>query len=175
MNIMVLIQFYLGEFFASFRLTLSNEGIPTKKGMKLMADNMSKEQRSKTMSKIRSKSKLEDMFASALWRKGIRFRRNVKSLKGTPDIAIVKYKIVIFVDSCFWHVCPEHFNQPKSNEEYWNKKLKRNVERDAEITAYYLDMGWNIKRIWEHEIKRDIDQTVDNTIIFIKEIKAKYT
>lgn len=58
-----------------------------------MADIMSKEQRSKTMSKIKAKSKLEDMFASALWRKGLRFRRNVRSLKGTPDIAIKKYKI----------------------------------------------------------------------------------
>lgn len=137
-----------------------------------MTDNMSKEQRSKTMSKIRSKSKLEDMFASALWNRGLRFRRNVKSLKGKPDIAIVKYKIVIFVDSCFWHVCPDHFNQPKSNEEYWSQKLKRNVERDAEITTYYLEMNWNIKRIWEHEIRHDIEQAVDNTMHFINEVKA---
>ncbi|WP_262175674.1 very short patch repair endonuclease [Saccharococcus sp. Marseille-Q5394] len=140
-----------------------------------MADNMSKEQRSKTMSKIKSKSKLENMFASALWRKGLRFRRNVKSLKGTPDIAIVKYRIVIFVDSCFWHVCPEHFNQPKSNEEYWNKKLKRNVERDAEINAYYIEKNWNIKRIWEHEIRSDISKAVDDTLKFIKAAKDNKT
>ncbi|MFC5602449.1 very short patch repair endonuclease [Sporosarcina koreensis] len=97
-----------------------------------MADNMSKEQRSYTMSRIKSKSKLEDIFASMLWRKGLRFRRNVKTLKGKPDIAIAKYKVVIFVDSCFWHVCPLHFIQPKSNKDYWDKKLKRNQERDLE-------------------------------------------
>ena len=137
-----------------------------------MTDNMSKEQRSKTMSKIKSISKLEDMFASALWRKGLRFRRNVKSLKGKPDIAIIKYQVVIFVDSCFWHVCPEHFNQPKSNEEYWNEKLQRNVNRDKEITAYYQEINWNIKRIWEHEIRSDIDQAVDSTLQFINRLKA---
>ncbi|RST77279.1 very short patch repair endonuclease [Siminovitchia acidinfaciens] len=132
-----------------------------------MTDIMSKEQRSRTMSKIRAKSKLEDLFASALWKRGLRFRRNVKSLKGTPDIAIKKYKIVIFVDSCFWHVCPEHFKRPKSNQEFWDEKFKRNVERDAEITSYYIERNWHIKRIWEHEIRQNLEKTVDETVRFI--------
>ncbi|MDW0113270.1 very short patch repair endonuclease [Sporosarcina saromensis] len=138
-----------------------------------MADIMSKEQRSKTMSKIKAKSKLEDMFASALWRKGLRFRRNVRSLKGTPDIAIKKYKIVIFVDSCFWHVCPEHFKRPKSNEEFWDKKFKRNVERDSEISDYYSSMNWHVKRVWEHEIRGNIDKAVQNTMEFINAVKSQ--
>lgn len=141
--------------------------------MIVMADIMSKEQRSKTMSKIKAKSKLEDKFASALWNRGLRFRRNVRSLKGTPDIAIKKYKIVIFVDSCFWHVCPEHFKRPKSNEVFWDKKFKRNVERDKEITDYYSDIGWNVKRVWEHEIRGDIDKIADETIDFVNFIKDK--
>lgn len=139
-----------------------------------MTDIMSKEQRSKMMSKIRAKSKLEDLFASELWRRGLRFRRNVRSLKGTPDIAIKKYKIVIFVDSCFWHVCPDHFKRPKSNEEFWGKKFKRNMERDKETTEYYIEMDWNVKRVWEHEIKGDIDKAADETMSFVNEVKLTY-
>lgn len=139
-----------------------------------MADIMSKEQRSKTMSAIKAKSKLENLFASALWKKGLRFRRNVKSLKGTPDIAIKKYKVVIFVDSCFWHVCPIHFKRPKTNQEFWNKKFSRNIERDGEVTRYYKENDWNIKRVWEHEIRNDLEQTVDDTMEFVREAKTSY-
>lgn len=138
-----------------------------------MADIMSKEQRSKTMSKIRAKSKLEDLFASALWRKNIRFRRNVKSLKGTPDIAIKKYKIVIFVDSCFWHVCPQHFKRPKSNQEFWDKKFGRNVERDKEIDEFYKQENWHVKHVWEHEIRGDLDKAVEETMEFISNAKVE--
>lgn len=88
-----------------------------------MADIMTKEQRSKTMGAIRAQSKLENLFSKKLWNSGLRFRKNVRKLKGTPDIAIQKYKIVIFVDSCFWHGCPVHFKRPKSNQEFWDKKL----------------------------------------------------
>ncbi|WOV83664.1 very short patch repair endonuclease [Sporosarcina jeotgali] len=138
-----------------------------------MADIMSKEQRSKTMSKIKAKSKLEDIFASALWRRGLRFRRNVRSLKGTPDIAIKKYRLVIFVDSCFWHVCPEHFKLPKTNQEFWDKKFKRNMERDREIDYYYKCKGWHVKHVWEHEIRSDLEKAVDDTVGFISRAKEE--
>ncbi len=138
-----------------------------------MSDIMSKEQRSKTMSKIKAKSKLEDIFASALWRRGLRFRRNVRTLKGTPDIAIKKYRLVIFVDSCFWHVCPEHFKLPKTNQEFWDKKFKRNMERDREIDYYYNCKGWYVKHVWEHEIRSDLEKAVDDTIGFISRAKEE--
>jgi DNA mismatch endonuclease, patch repair protein len=73
-----------------------------------------------------------------------------------PDIAIQKYKIVIFLDSCFWHSCPLHGNKPSFNFEYWEMKLKRNKERDNEVRAFYLQKGWNIMRVWEHEVKNDL-------------------
>jgi DNA mismatch endonuclease, patch repair protein len=139
-----------------------------------MTDTMSKEKRSELMSKIKAVSKLESMFASALWNKGLRYRRNVKSLVGTPDIAIKKYKVVIFVDSCFWHACPIHFKRPKSNQDYWDKKFARNIEKDLEVTAYYTEKNWNIKRIWEHEIRNDFSKAVDDTIEFVNEARASY-
>lgn len=139
-----------------------------------MSDIMSKEQRSKTMSKIRAQSKLENIFTKNLWSRGLRFRKNVRKLRGTPDIVIQKYKIVIFVDSCFWHGCPIHFKRPKSNQEFWDKKIARNRERDKEIDQYYIEKGWNIKHIWEHEIRSDLEGATNETMEFINAIKKRF-
>ena len=109
-------------------------------------DRITREQRSKNMSAVKSKSHLEEIVSKQLWNRGIRFRRNVRSLKGNPDIAIKKYKIVIFIDSCFWHCCPEHGTMPKSNIEFWETKLNRNKERDREVNAYYKNQHWTILR-----------------------------
>ncbi|MEC1356515.1 very short patch repair endonuclease [Bacillus sonorensis] len=135
-----------------------------------MADNMSKEKRTKTMKAIRSQSKLENIFTKALWKKGYRFRKNSKTLFGKPDISIKKYKIVIFIDSCFWHVCPLHSNEPKSNQDYWKSKLLRNQQRDKKVNEYYRENGWHIKRIWEHEIKEDFDKAIADTCDFIDKV-----
>jgi len=133
-----------------------------------MADNLTPEQRHKNMTHIKSSNtKIEKDITKALWNLGYRFRKNVKGLPGKPDIAIKKYKIVIFLDSCFWHKCPEHFKNPKSNLEYWEPKIKRNVERDAEINRYYQNKNWHILRIWEHEVKKDFDNTLAKISKFI--------
>lgn len=136
-----------------------------------LADIMSKEQRTKNMKAIKSQSKLENQFTKNLWNEGLRFRKNVRDLYGKPDIAIKKYKIVIFIDSCFWHKCPIHFTRPKSNQEFWDKKLARNVERDQEVNEYYIKEGWHIKRIWEHEIRKNLKFTTADTLTFVSRIK----
>lgn len=129
-----------------------------------MADTHTKAQRARNMRAIKSQSNLENKVSIALWKKGFRFRKNSK-LFGKPDVAIKKYKVVIFIDSCFWHVCPEHGNMPKSNQDYWMKKLSRNQERDREVNNYYIQNGWQILRIWEHELKADFDATVDKIVL----------
>ncbi|OMF57040.1 very short patch repair endonuclease [Paenibacillus sp. FSL R5-0490] len=128
--------------------------------------------RSKIMSSIKAVSKLESMVTHELWKRGFRFRRNVKGMVGTPDIAIKKYKIVIFIDSCFWHFCPLHGRMPKSNVDFWKKKLDRNQERDKEHTQYYIQRGWHILRIWEHEIRKEFDITIEKIASFIDEAKT---
>ncbi|WHY65632.1 very short patch repair endonuclease [Neobacillus sp. SuZ13] len=138
-----------------------------------MADNLSKELRTKNMKAIRSQSKLESLVSRELWKKGFRFRKNVKTLFGKPDIAIQKYKIVIFIDSCFWHACPIHGSRPKSNQEYWDKKLSRNKKRDDEVNEYYKKNKWHIKRVWEHEIKQSLDQIISELIDFIEKSKSE--
>lgn len=136
-----------------------------------MADIMTPEQRKNNMRAIKAVSKIETIVAKELWKNGIRYRRNNKKLFGKPDISIQKYKIVIFIDSCFWHQCPLHATMPKSNVEFWKKKLERNVERDKEVNEYYLQNKWRIKRIWEHEIKNDLFKVVDELMFFIEDSK----
>lgn len=119
-----------------------------------------------------SRTKIEDKVCSVLWKRGYRFRRNVTSLFGKPDIAIKKYKLVIFIDSCFWHGCPLHGNMPASNQDYWIKKLSRNKERDIEVTKHYQNNEWKIIRIWEHQLKGDhFRATIDELCSIIDELK----
>ncbi|WP_062409206.1 very short patch repair endonuclease [Paenibacillus naphthalenovorans] len=133
-----------------------------------MADKISTEARSRNMSAIRSThTKIEDRVSKELWHHGFRFRRNVKNLRGKPDIAIKKHKIVIFIDSCFWHSCNLHGHIPKSNVEFWVQKLERNKQRDIDTTRYYSDNGWNVLRVWEHDLKENFQGTIHSIIEFI--------
>lgn len=135
-----------------------------------MVDRLSKEQRSKLMQAVKGKNTLlESKVTKELWHKGIRFRKNVKSLPGKPDIAIKKYKIAIFIDSCFWHGCPSHCKIPKSNVEYWTSKIQRNIQRDLEISEYYKTIGWTVFRIWEHELKDDFEGVINKIVFAIRE------
>ena len=125
------------------------------------------------MQSIRSVSNLENKVTKGLWKQGFRFRRNVKKLLGTPDIAIKKYKLVIFIDSCFWHGCPIHGRIPKTNSDYWVNKIKKNKQRDEKVSNYYVRNEWNILRIWEHEIKEDFEGAVSKIGDFINKAKEK--
>lgn len=117
------------------------------------------------MSHIHSKdTKLEILLRKALWHRGLRYRKNYKKLPGPPDIALTRYRIAIFVDGDFWHTKghQEHpGEQITSNQEYWQKKLKRNVERDKEVNDELSDMGWLVLRFWDSDIKKDLQKCVD--------------
>ena len=129
-----------------------------------MADNHSKEVRSMNMSHIRSKnSKPEELVRKYLFSKGFRYRKNVKTLPGCPDIVLPKYKTVIFVNGCFCHKhdCPR-FVWPSTNEEYWRPKIMGNVERDKRNLAELQQLGWTVLTVWECELKKKvIDATLD--------------
>ena len=129
-----------------------------------MADNHSKEVRSMNMSHIRSKnSKPEELVRKYLFSKGFRYRKNVKTLPGCPDIVLPKYKTVIFVNGCFWHKhdCPR-FVWPSTNEEYWRPKIMGNVERDKRNLAELQQLSWTVITVWECELKKKvIDATLD--------------
>jgi len=81
------------------------------------------------------------------------FKHNPSGLFGNPDFISWKEKIVIFADGCFWHMCPVHYREPKTNKQYWIPKLRRNVIRDEEANIAYKNAGWKVIRIWDHNIK----------------------
>ena len=122
------------------------------------------------MQHIRSKdTKVEILLRKALWHKGLRYRKNVKNLPGTPDIVFTKHKIAIFVDGDFWHA-RGHQDRPgeqvATNKEFWRKKLADNVERDRFVNDALLEQGWLVLRFWESDVKKDLNKCVNEVLQF---------
>lgn len=136
-----------------------------------MADNHTKEVRSRNMAHIRStNSKPEEKVRKYLFSKGFRYRKNDKRLPGKPDVVLPKYKTVIFINGCFWHKhdCPR-FVWPSSNEDYWIPKIQRNVERDRIVTQQLAVSGWNVIIVWECQLKKKaFGKTMDLLVSKIK-------
>jgi len=112
------------------------------------------------MSRIRSKdTKAEVRLRKALWARGYRYRKNVKSLPGSPDIAIKKYKVAVFIDGEFWHGYnwEEKRQTIKRNRAYWIPKIERNMERDRENTLKLQEKGWLVLRFWEQRLKKEFN------------------
>ncbi len=121
-------------------------------------DTHSPQIRSYNMSRIRSiNTKPEETVRKYLFSCGFRYRKNVKKLPGCPDIVLPKYKTVVFVNGCFWHMhtgC-SRFVWPETNAEYWHKKITGNVERDRENYIHLEALGWKVIVIWECELKKN--------------------
>lgn len=131
-----------------------------------MVDTFSKETCSYVMSRIKCKdTKPEIIVRSYLFSRGLRFRKNDKRYPGSPDIVLPKYKTIVFVHGCFWHLhegC-KYARIPKSNVDYWEKKLYRNRERDKHNQKELEKMGWNVITVWECELKKDnVEQTLED-------------
>lgn len=103
----------------------------------------------------RNNTKPELALRSALHSLGLRYRKDYRlDLPGgrvRPDLVFTRRKVAVFVDGCFWHVCPEHATHPADNSEFWRTKLTRNVERDRANDALLEAAGWTVVRVWEHE------------------------
>ncbi len=131
------------------------------------------EARRKMMSKIRKiDTKPELIVRSFLFNQGLRFRKNVKSLPGCPDVVLPRYRTIIMVNGCFWHAhegCKLN-RLPKSRQDYWLPKINGNVARDEENRKKLSDLGWNVITIWECELKKEV--CYDNLTKLIKKIKG---
>lgn len=89
-----------------------------------------------------------------LHRRGLRYRVNMRPdprLRRKADIVFLRAHVAVFIDGCFWHNCPDHGSMPRVNQGYWEPKLARNAERDAETDLYLAESGWTVVRVWEHE------------------------
>ena len=127
---------------------------------------MTPEQRHRNMAAIHSiNTKPEMVVRKYLWSRGFRYRLNSRRLPGHPDLVLRKYRTCIFVNGCFWHGhkgC-KFYRIPKSNVEYWTKKITRNKERDREEQQQLAKMGWHCITIWECELKKDKrDKTLES-------------
>ena len=129
-----------------------------------MSDRLSKEERSELMSHIRSQNtKPEVALRRALWRRGFRYRLNVKNLPGSPDIVLPKHRTVVFMHGCFWHGhkgC-KIYHLPQTNTSFWQAKITRNQERDQEVWRQLEAKGWSVVIVWECELgKARFEDTV---------------
>lgn len=123
------------------------------------------------MSKVHSYNTTPEIIVRKLLHSmGYRFRLQKRDLPGKPDIVMLKHKTVIFVNGCFWHGCPscKHASiRPKTNREYWNRKLNRTIKRDKENILELKKLGWRILVIWECETKRkEIDKLMEKITCF---------
>ena len=139
-------------------------------------DILTPEQRSLNMAAVKGKdTKPEMIVRKYLFSKGLRYRLHDKKLPGSPDIVLPKYKTVIFVNGCFWHGHEGCKNSrlPKSNEFYWEQKIKRNKARDIANEFVLQSQGWNVINIWECEIK-NIKERLTNLEKLFNEIVIKF-
>lgn len=115
----------------------------------------------------------ERSLRSEMHRRGLRYRIHLKVLEGsrrTADVVFPRQRVVIFVDGCFWHGCPEHFTSPKNNAAWWHSKIAANVARDRDTDARLAAEGWTVIRIWEHE---QVGEAVDRIEIAIRHLQNK--
>lgn len=126
-----------------------------------MSDFLSKAERSVRMSAIRSRRNktTELKLASLLRRGGISGWRRHLPMPGRPDFVFIKFKVAIFVDGCFWHGCPKHSKHAAKSGLFWRKKLAANIERDRKVSRLLRKTGWQVIRIWEHQL-RDEDAVI---------------
>jgi DNA mismatch endonuclease (patch repair protein) len=118
------------------------------------------------MSRIRSKdTSIEKKLGKAMWAAGLRYRKNVRSVYGVPDFTFKSKKIAIFCDSEFWHgkkfLEGEHF---KKNIEFWENKIKRNIQRDKEVNEKLKADGWKVIRFWGKEIEKELSKCVQKVL-----------
>ena len=136
-----------------------------------MSDKLTKEQRSWNMSRIKGKDTgIEVTVRKRLFSYGYRFRKNDKQLPGKPDIVFPKYKTVVFIHGCFWHMhsgC-KIARIPKSNTEFWMNKLNHNVDKDRQNKQLLEEMGWKVITVWECEIEKDLDAVTEGIIRELK-------
>ena len=143
-----------------------------------MPDRMTPEQRHDCMASIHSEdTRPEQAVRRELWHRGYRFRKCVRTLPGTPDIVLPKYRTCIFVNGCFWHGhkgCSK-FVMPKTRTEFWVNKIARNQERDLVNIQRLESIGWSAITVWECELgKSSIENTMEKIESMLEENRTKW-
>lgn len=130
-------------------------------------DNHTTEQRRKNMQAVKNKdSQIELLLRNELWRRGLRYRKNVKTVYGHPDIAFIGKKVAVFCDSEFWHGFDweNKKDEIKSRRDFWIPKIERNIQRDIEVNNRLCNDDWLVLRFWGKEIKKNTVVCVDDIV-----------
>ncbi len=128
-------------------------------------DNLTPEQRRKNMQRIRSTgTKAENIMINELRKKGLVFTVYDKAIMGKPDIVFSEKKLAIFIDSDFWHGNSKRFVRPKTNVEYWDKKISGNKKRDRMVNRQLKKQGWTVIRIWEYDVKHRLSYCISRIL-----------
>lgn len=109
------------------------------------------------------------MVMRELRRRKIYFAKHVSKIIGKPDIVFRRKKVVIFIDSDFWHGHPERFTMPQANVSYWKAKIARNKERDDKVTEELQKQGWSVIRLWEYDIQKNFEQCMNSILVALSE------
>ena len=137
-------------------------------GGPIRLDHLSPEQRSRLMSTVRGQDTgVEITLRRLIWGKGFRYRKNHRVMGIKVDLAFPRYRIVVFIDGCFWHGCPICYKPPTTRTDYWSSKLKRNVANDERINNFLRASGFKVLRFWEHEVlknARDCAQKINGVL-----------
>ena len=135
-------------------------------GAKLQAKSRAVSDR---MRRVRQQDTTAEMqVRSLLHRLGLRYRVHVRPLTSSsvrPDIVFTKARVAVFIDGCFWHACPKHASWPKTNAEWWERKILANVERDRRHDAELRSAGWRVLRIWEHELPSRAAERIRSVVL----------
>jgi len=138
-----------------------------------MPDNLTPEQRSYCMSRIKGKDTgLEMRVRSELHRRGFRFRKHVKELPGKPDVVFTKAKVAVFIDGDFWHGYRFPSWEHKVSD-FWKQKINKNRERDRRNHRELKEMGWTVIRLWQHDLERDFQECIERIIAAVNEARSR--
>lgn len=99
--------------------------------------------------------------------RGLRYRVNYKpvaSLRSRADVVFTKAKVAVYVDGCFWHGCPDHYQPSKTNADYWSPKIQANRDRDSRVNAVLQEAGWTVVRVWEHQDPRAAANAIERLV-----------
>lgn len=133
-------------------------------------DKFTKEKRSEIMSRIRSKNtKPEVLIFRELRKRGIYFQKHYKRAVGNPDIAFPRKKKAVFIDGDFWHGYQFSKLKKRLPKRYWLAKIERSIRRDRKNSAQLRKEGWKVLRVWEHDIQKNLDKSINKIINFLNQ------
>ncbi len=137
-------------------------------------DKLTKEQRHRCMAAIHSRGTRPELLVRRyLFARGFRYRLNHPGLPGRPDVVLTKYRTVVFVNGCFWHGHEEcgGYRLPKTNTDFWRRKIERNRERDAEERRELARMGWHCVTVWECQLRPALrERTLEGLVCTLSRI-----